>query len=79
MFESANFHHFGRLVFCSCVGALREAHFRRPRTKEGKKLARGRKKRNAPRNEQPHLTEFLKRLAERRSLNMFFSASRGRY
>jgi hypothetical protein len=37
-----------------------EAGFRLPQAKEGKKLARGRKKRNAPRNEQPNLKEFEK-------------------
>jgi hypothetical protein len=37
-----------------------EAGFRRPRAKEGKKLARGRKKRNAPRNEQRYLKELEK-------------------
>jgi hypothetical protein len=52
LFELAKVVDFGRLCFvCFVLGALREAHFRRPRAKREKKKSAGAEKRNAPRNE----------------------------
>ncbi|PIP57126.1 hypothetical protein COY30_00060 [Candidatus Woesebacteria bacterium CG_4_10_14_0_2_um_filter_44_9] len=60
--ESANFHHFGRLVFVPCIGAFLRSRISADHARNGKKRkARGRKKRNAPRNELLTFIGFLKR------------------